>query len=76
MLPRRLHCLFVARAERCDIRFRRMFLRELPFSVCTKSGHSPVDGLHSIENTHLADAGFSLTKIIESVKQNRSLTVS
>jgi hypothetical protein len=25
---------------------------------CTKSGHRLVDGLHSIENTHFADAGF------------------
>jgi hypothetical protein len=45
-------------------------------STCTKSCHTPVDGMHSIENKDLAGAGFSLTKIIESVKQTRSLTVS
>jgi len=33
-------------------------LCEIASSKCTKSGHPPVDGLHSIENTHLADAGF------------------
>jgi len=27
-------------------------------SHCTKSGHRLVDGLHSIENTYFADAGF------------------
>jgi hypothetical protein len=27
-------------------------------SDCTKSGHPPVDALHSIENTHLTNAGF------------------
>jgi len=34
------------------------YLREVNFSGCTKSGHPPVDRLHSIENRHLADAGF------------------
>jgi hypothetical protein len=43
-------------------------LREIDSPDCTKSGHPLVDALHSIENTHLADAAFSLTKIIEGVK--------
>ena len=44
-------------------------LRAMAFSTCTKFGHPPVDGLHSIENTALVGAHFSLTKIMKSVKQ-------
>jgi hypothetical protein len=33
-------------------------LRETAATTCTKSGHLPVDGLHSIENTYLTDDGF------------------
>jgi hypothetical protein len=45
-------------------------------SRCTKSGHPPVDGLHSIEKSTLTNPYFSLTQKIEGVKQDRSLTAS
>jgi hypothetical protein len=44
-------------------------LREIAKRVCTKSGHPPVDWLHSIENTRVASGDFSLTKKIEGVEQ-------
>jgi hypothetical protein len=44
--------------------------------ACTKSGHPPVDGLHSIENKSDKAAHFSLTQILEGVQLDRSLTVS
>jgi hypothetical protein len=44
-------------------------LRAVVFSTCTNFGHRPVDGLHSLENTVLAGAHFSLTKIMKGVKQ-------
>jgi hypothetical protein len=43
---------------------------------CTKSGHPPVDGLHSIEKSILTNPHFSLTQKIEGVKQDCSLTAS
>jgi len=45
-------------------------------SACTKSGHVPVDWLHSIENAQLTNSFFPLTKKIQGVKHNCSLTVS
>jgi hypothetical protein len=51
-------------------------LREIAWSSCTKSGHMPVDGLHSIENKSHKAAIFSLTPELEGVEQDRSLTVS
>jgi hypothetical protein len=44
-------------------------LREDANRGCTNSGHSPVDWLHSIENTRVASGDFSLTKKIEGVEQ-------
>jgi hypothetical protein len=38
--------------------------------------HTPVNGLHSIENAQLTNSFFSLTKKIQGVKHNCSLTVS
>ena len=46
------------------------------FSTCTKTCHPPVDALHSIENKSDRSAIFSLTLNLESVQQDRSLTVS
>jgi hypothetical protein len=40
----------------------------MAFSICTKSGHPPVDTLHLIENKSDKDAHFSLTLKLESVK--------
>ena len=51
-------------------------LRERASSRCTKCGHRPVDGLHSIENKSDKGANFSLTPELEGVQQDRSLTVS
>jgi hypothetical protein len=51
-------------------------LRRNRFLACTKSGHPPVDHLHSIENKIDKVAHFSLTQAIEGVQQDRSLTVS
>jgi len=33
-------------------------LHEVAAGACTNSGHSPVDRLHSIENTRVASADF------------------
>jgi hypothetical protein len=49
---------------------------EIASSSCTKSGHPPVDHLHSIENKIDKIAQFSLTQKLEGVQENRSLTVS
>jgi hypothetical protein len=49
---------------------------EIRCGNCTKSGHPPVDGLHSIEKSRLTNWHFSLTQKIEGVKQDRSLTAS
>jgi len=38
--------------------------------------HTPVNELHSIENTQLTNSFFRLTKKIQGVKHNCSLTVS
>jgi hypothetical protein len=43
---------------------------------CTKTGHPPVDGPHSIEKPILTSAHFLLTPKIEGVKEDRSLTAS
>jgi hypothetical protein len=43
-------------------------LREIVSSTCTKSGHPPVDALHSIENKSDKVAQFSLTPEIEGVQ--------
>jgi hypothetical protein len=43
-------------------------LREIARCTCTKSGHPPVDSLHSIENKSDKVAQFSLTPAIEGVK--------
>jgi hypothetical protein len=51
-------------------------LRETAWSSCTKSGHPPVDGVHSIENKSDRGAHFSLTAELKGVQQSRSLTVS
>jgi hypothetical protein len=51
-------------------------LREDASSACTKSGHAPVDGLHSIENKSDRGTHFSLTSKLERVQGDRSLTVS
>jgi hypothetical protein len=51
-------------------------LREMISSHCTKCGHGPVDGLHTIENKSDKGANFSLTAELKGVQQNRSLTVS
>jgi len=39
------------------------------FARCTKSGHPPVDGVHSTENTRVANANFSLTAKIKRVER-------
>jgi hypothetical protein len=49
---------------------------EIASSTCTKSGHPPVDDLHSIENKSDKSALFSLTQKLKRVQQDRSLTVS
>jgi hypothetical protein len=37
-------------------------------NCCTNSGHSPVDALHSVENTPVTNATFSLTLKTEGVE--------
>jgi hypothetical protein len=49
---------------------------KLSVSYCTKSGHPPVDALHSIEKSILTNSHFSLTAEVEGVQQDRSLTAS
>jgi hypothetical protein len=44
--------------------------------LCTKYGHSPVDGLHSIENKRDKFARILLTLKTKRVELNRSLTAS
>ena len=36
--------------------------------LCTISWHTPVDALHSLENTRVTNAVFSLTKNLKGVK--------
>ena len=45
-------------------------------SSCTNSGHTPVDGLHLIENKPDKTALFELTLFLDGVKQDCSLTAS
>jgi hypothetical protein len=45
-------------------------------SICTNSGHGPVDDLHSAENKGDKVTLILLTSQIGGVKHNRSLTVS
>jgi len=52
------------------------FVAEMATANCTKSGHPPVDGVHSIENKSDKGAHFLLTPELEGVQQNRSLTLS
>ncbi len=49
---------------------------EFSFARCTNSGHLPVRGLHSLENTADKSALFLLTANLKGVELNRSLTVS
>jgi hypothetical protein len=49
---------------------------QLRLHNCTKSGHPPVDELHSSENKPDKAAFFSLTQNLKGVQQDRSLTVS
>ena len=51
-------------------------LRENALSGCTISGHQPVNGVHSIQNTDVTKPDFSLTEFVEGVQQDRSLTAS
>ena len=51
-------------------------LRNPATRSCTKSGHPPVDAVHSTENKRDKTAYFSLTLKIEGVQQDRSLTTS
>jgi hypothetical protein len=44
-------------------------LREIAMFNCTKSGHPPVDALHSIENKSDKGRHFSLTAKLEGVQQ-------
>jgi len=44
-------------------------LRDIAFPACTKSGHPPVDGLHSIENKADKGAHFLLTAKLERLQQ-------
>jgi hypothetical protein len=44
-------------------------LRDIALCSCTKSGHPPVDGLHSIENKADKAARFLLTAELESVQR-------
>jgi hypothetical protein len=41
----------------------------MAYSDCTKSGHPPVDGLHTIENKSDRGAHFSLTQKLEGVQK-------
>jgi len=54
----------------------RGLLRKSSAGLCTKSGHSPVDGLHSIENKRDKFARILLTLKTKRVELNRSLTAS
>ena len=38
------------------------------FSLCTNSGHAPVDGVHSLENTWVTNPNFLLTEKIKRVE--------
>jgi hypothetical protein len=51
-------------------------LRKGSAGLCTKSGHSPVDELHSIENKRDKFARILLTLKTKRVELNRSLTAS
>jgi hypothetical protein len=62
--------------NRRKLRASRGFLRKGSAGLCTKSGHSPVDGLHSIENKRDKLARILLTLKTKSVELNRSLTAS
>ena len=75
-MPARIRGRHLARAPHRENPHPACFLREMAWSNCTKSGHPPVDGVHSIENKSDRGAHFSLTAELEGVQQNRSLTVS
>jgi hypothetical protein len=62
--------------NRRELRASRGFLRKGRAGPCTKSGHSPVDGLHSIENKRDKFARILLTAEAKGVELNRSLTAS
>jgi hypothetical protein len=62
--------------NRRKLRASREFLPKGSAGLCTKSGHSPVDRLHSIENKRDKFARILLTLKTKRVELNRSLTAS
>jgi len=64
----------LARSNR-EIKVKK-FAAKRSLSDCTKSWHTPVNPLHSIENKSHKTLIFSLTQNLKGVQQDRSLTAS